>query len=312
MSLTILANKRTAYNTAVDNYVSVKTNPASTQGEIDTAYASVTTAHAEYITAIQAARVSDPGLDWNQYFSSPGIHTMERLNFVRTQMHGRPPWVNAIPGPMILRYDTRGGSGEIPSNTAIVLHVNSGSNYSVDWGDGNVQSGLTGTVSHTYASAGIYDVKVSGSISGWDTVNGNDVYTLVDVIQWGTDCTINDYREMFRGMLNIQISAADAPDLSGVSRLDDMFNGCSNFNSDINHWNVSNIQYFKAMFAYCAVFNQPLNYWDTATAIDMQYMFINNAAFNQDISMWNVTNVVSTAYFSTGSGLSNAHNPFIA
>jgi len=34
--------------------------------------------------------------------------------------------------------------------------------YTVDWGDGNVSTGLTGDVTHTYASAGIYTISVAG------------------------------------------------------------------------------------------------------------------------------------------------------
>jgi len=34
--------------------------------------------------------------------------------------------------------------------------------YTVDWGDGNVSTGLTGDVTHTYAVAGIYTISVAG------------------------------------------------------------------------------------------------------------------------------------------------------
>jgi len=34
--------------------------------------------------------------------------------------------------------------------------------YTVDWGDGNVSTGLTGNVTHNYASAGIYTISVAG------------------------------------------------------------------------------------------------------------------------------------------------------
>jgi len=34
--------------------------------------------------------------------------------------------------------------------------------YTVDWGDGNVSTGLTGDVTHTYAVAGVYTISVAG------------------------------------------------------------------------------------------------------------------------------------------------------
>jgi hypothetical protein len=34
--------------------------------------------------------------------------------------------------------------------------------YTVDWGDGNVSTGLTGNVTHTYAVAGVYTISVAG------------------------------------------------------------------------------------------------------------------------------------------------------
>jgi hypothetical protein len=38
-----------------------------------------------------------------------------------------------------------------------------GYNYSVDWGDGNTTTSETGDATHTYASAGTYIVKITGT-----------------------------------------------------------------------------------------------------------------------------------------------------
>lgn len=37
--------------------------------------------------------------------------------------------------------------------------------YSVDWGDGTTSAGVTGDQTHTYASAGDYEVRISGDFT---------------------------------------------------------------------------------------------------------------------------------------------------
>ena len=38
----------------------------------------------------------------------------------------------------------------------------SGYNYNIDWGDGDTQTGLVGDATHTYSTAGLYTIEISG------------------------------------------------------------------------------------------------------------------------------------------------------
>lgn len=47
----------------------------------------------------------------------------------------------------------------------------------------------------------------------------------------------------------------------------------SNFNGNINKWNVSNVKNMDCMFSSAFKFNQPLNDWNTSNVESMCYMF---------------------------------------
>src|SRR5690554_6217219 len=60
-----------------------------------------------------------------------------------------------------------------------------GYNYSVDFGDGTILNNQTGNVSHTYATAGIYTVSITGDFPRIYFAGNNDIYSLRTVEQWG-------------------------------------------------------------------------------------------------------------------------------
>ena len=59
------------------------------------------------------------------------------------------------------------------NNDQITLPLTSSAHHlRIDWGDGNVEQligspGLSG-LTHTYSSAGVYEVKIDGIMAGWD------------------------------------------------------------------------------------------------------------------------------------------------
>ena len=54
----------------------------------------------------------------------------------------------------------------------------------VDWGDGNVDTGVTGQQTHTYASSGIYDIKVTALTGQMRFAGGGDNEKLIDIKNW--------------------------------------------------------------------------------------------------------------------------------
>ena len=175
----------------------------------------------------------------------------------------------------------------------ITIPIGTGTfNYTVDWGDGNIESGLTANATHTYAVAGTYTVKISGQFPHLNFFNGGDQEKILSVEEWGT----NQWGSMeaaFAQCSNLVINAIDAPDLSLVTSMKFMFIEAAAFNQPINNWDVSNVTDMSYMFRNATLFNQPLSSWDVSNVTDMQEMFNSASSFNQDISGWNVGQVTT-------------------
>lgn len=84
-------------------------------------------------------------------------------------------------------------------------------------------------------------------------------------------------------------------DVSHVVSMDEMFHRATLFNQPLHHWNVSCVQSFRRMFDGAASFNQPLLTWDVQAAVDMTAMFAKATAFNQPLHTWRVQSVQSMA-----------------
>ena len=65
----------------------------------------------------------------------------------------------------------------------------------------------------------------------------------------------------------------------------------SNFNSDINYWDVSRVTDMGSMFKFAKNFNQPLNNWDVSRVTGMRDMFVRADNFNQPLNNWDVSRV---------------------
>lgn len=168
--------------------------------------------------------------------------------------------------------------------------------FTINWGDQTTET-YTGTgteivVEHTYADSGYYDVSIDGTFPIFQLNSKPAAKQIRDVKQWG-DIAWTSLELAFRGADSLQISATDAPDLSGATSLYMMFMDARSFNSDISHWDVSTITNFRYMFSRATSFNQPLNDWDMSSAIYISQMFYGAASFNQDLNDWDVSNVNS-------------------
>ena len=96
----------------------------------------------------------------------------------------------------------------------------------------------------------------------------------------------------FAGCENMQFAAGiDTPDLSQVTNMRDMFQGCTSFNQPLNSWNVSKVTDMYDMFTDCFSFNQSLNNWDVSKVTNMERMFENCSSFNQSLNSWDVSKV---------------------
>src|SRR5690625_4336887 len=85
------------------------------------------------------------------------------------------------------------------------------------------------------------------------------------------------------------------PDLSNVTTMHSMFDGAISLNSDLNHWNVSNVKNMRRLFRgdYVAgsEFNGDISSWDVSNVTQMEDMFQNATCFNGDLGSWEESNV---------------------
>ncbi|MDA1120031.1 MAG: FG-GAP-like repeat-containing protein [Bacteroidetes bacterium] len=177
-------------------------------------------------------------------------------------------------------------------------------NYTVDWGDGTIESGFTGDATHVYAAAGTYSVAITGTFpriyfnGGGE---GQQLDKIVSMDQWGS-ISWSSFENMFWGCSNLVSNASDAPDLSNVTSARSMFNGTS-INTISSNWDVTNILNFQDMFLNSA-FNYDISGWDVGNATNMQGMFA-NSPFNQPIGNWDVSSVINMAYMFWGASSFN-------
>ena len=243
----------------------------------------------------------------------------------------------AAPNPdFVSTWDTtKAGS----ASDTVVLPLLSGGTYSgtIDWGDGSQSVLNYANRTHVYSSSGIYTVTLSGTIGGFAFGNSGDKAKITDISNWGTLDLTNS--NAFWGCSNMDVSATDSPiistsslnytfyltgltdvdlsgwDVSGVTSMEVMFGGCSNFNSNLSSWDVSSVTSMRAMFQSASsfsgniddwdvssvknmgdmfrssTFNTSINSWDVSNVTNMNSMFLSNSAFDQPLNLWDVSSV---------------------
>ncbi len=124
--------------------------------------------------------------------------------------------------------------------------------------------------------------------------NGTDRNRLTQVEQWGTTAWTS-MQTAFRNCLNLQITATDIPNLTGVSNMSEMFSGCDILNSpsNIGSWNTGVVTTMQRMFANTDAFNQNIGAWNTAAVTNMSEMFSSARAFNQPVGGWSTAAVTN-------------------
>lgn len=164
--------------------------------------------------------------------------------------------------------------------------------YTIDWGDGTVQSGRTGDAMHIYETAGTHTVSISGEFPAiYVGINNVSISQLQSIEQWGTIEWLSMEKAFSRefGSSILQVNALDTPNLTQVSSIMEMFRNAKTFNNDLSGWDVSNIENMDGVFRFSS-FNQDIGGWDVSNVTTMSNMF-NGTPFNQDIGNWNVANV---------------------
>ena len=194
---------------------------------------------------------------------------------------------------------TDGDTITIPTNSTYTY------NYLISWGDGEVDFDVTGDATHTYATAGTYTVEILGDFPSVRIDLGDNEDQILSIEQWGS-IQWSSMDRAFSNCSNLTYNATDAPDLSNVTSISEMFQGASSFNaSDLTSWDVSTVNDMNSLFRSATVFNGDVSTWDVRNVTDMSGIFSGATAFNQDVSGWDIRNLTSTAEMFEGASSFN-------
>jgi len=184
---------------------------------------------------------------------------------------------------------------EVDADAEVHVPLSDNVDVLIDWGDGTVTSHTSNNPSHTYADAGTYDVKVSGSAdlfgfrgSPWSYDSWEE--SLAGISALGR-LGVTSLAYVFRDT-NATINAS-AWDVSSITNMTAMFRS-SQLNQPIGDWDVSNVYYMAQMFTG-SPFNQPIGDWDVSGANSLFGVF-QNSLFNQPIGDWDVSGVTSMSH----------------
>tara|TARA_R110002074_G_scaffold373260_3_gene549153 strand:- start:10035 stop:11135 length:1101 start_codon:yes stop_codon:yes gene_type:complete len=198
--------------------------------------------------------------------------------------------------------DTTKTDGGSSSNTQFRIpfyQYGNAPNCTVDWGDGNSDTITTynqAEATHTYATSGIYDIKIDGVIGSW-RFNGStatDEKKLLSISNWGI---FNfDKNRAFYNCTNLTtISATDIPVITTGS-LQQTFQSCAKLtNFNVDGWDVSGVTNLRLMFTSCSLLTTVnCENWNVGLVTRMDEMFKNcKDLITLDLSNWNTANVVN-------------------
>ena len=135
-----------------------------------------------------------------------------------------------------------------PTSISIPTHPGYTYDYDVDWNNDGTYEFLseTGDITHDFEKPGVYTIRIRGEFPAIYFNNTGDKSKIIGIEQWGNIEWVT-MTNAFYGANNLRINAEDAPDLSRVSSLINMFRNATSFNSDLSLWDISNISAMQGM-----------------------------------------------------------------
>ena len=167
--------------------------------------------------------------------------------------------------------------------------------YDVDWGDGTVEEGVVDSQTHTYASAGTYDIAITAATGRIAFGGVGDRRKLLDIKNWGA-VSWTTMNQAFRGCLNTIVSAEDA--LVLPADCSNMLQTCSNLTTlDVSNWDTSSVTLMGSMFSNCfSLTTLYASNWDTSNVTVMNFMFFSCSNLTTlDVSSWDTSSLTGMA-----------------
>jgi surface protein len=206
-------------------------------------------------------------------------------------------------------------------NESITLPLTTSGSYdiTVDWGDGTQDtivyssSTVTGNLSdktHTYATAGAYDVSITGTFTKFFRGSASDIQKLYKIKQWGSFDSVETCENMFLSATNLDIDPnAGTPNFPLVTNMKAMFSGCNSL-TNVPLFDTSNVTNTRQMFSGCNSLTS-LPQFDFSSSTDMLSMFSNcrslttvplfdtSSAINMGSMFSNCSNLTTVPQFNT-------------
>jgi len=202
---------------------------------------------------------------------------------------------NPTPVPVltfIFKVDTTLAGGSANDTFFMPLTNGEAYNITIDWGDGNsdvINSSATSGMSHTYTTAGEYDITISGTAPELIFGGSTDVTKITAIKNWGNN-TWSNFENMFEGATNLSgYSAIDPPTIGTATSMRNMFKDNSSLVANLSNWNTTGITDMSGMFEGASLFTSDLSSWDVSAVTTMASMFKQADSFNGDIETWVLT-----------------------
>lgn len=216
---------------------------------------------------------------------------------------------NSCLAPFITIWKTDNeGSSE---DNQITIPVNDNLNYlyEVYWEDvtnsavNGTLTEQTGSLTITFPQAGTYKVEIKDVFPAIQFFNGNDRLKILSIEQWG-EVEWESMEHAFWGASNLVLNATDAPNLSNVNSLRNMFRDADSFDGDLNGWDLSNVNVIQYMFTSTDSFTGKVEQWDVSNVENFSYTFAEASAFDSNLEGWDISSATNLIGLFDNSGLS--------
>ncbi len=144
--------------------------------------------------------------------------------------------------------------------------------------------------------------RVTNMFQGCSQFGKNDSQDKMALVltKWGEQLKhIKNFYAMFQGCAYLK-GKGFAQWLTGKSKaenLNNMFEGCRDFQENLSAWKVDSVKSMRSLFANCKSFKgEGLNGWNVSKVTDMSYMFRECTKFTENLKDWKVGKVKDFSY----------------
>lgn len=174
-------------------------------------------------------------------------------------------------------------------------------NFNVAWGDGSDDDITTWddvNKTHTYATEDLYNVVITGTITGWAFNNSSSAPKIRDVSDWGS-LDVGANQSWFYGCANMTNSASGTFGVSSIVSMNSAFRTCTNLDNfpDTTAWDLSSVTQMVSTFNGCSTVTSPpiTGVWDVSNITSMASSFSSCTSLTSppDVASWNIRKVTN-------------------